>query len=204
MSDRMPVWSHRWEEYEFLPRASTDSTQISEVDLLHESARPNRRFSTFPLRSYARSQLAKSWAVWTNIPLLPSQRRTCCRLLCSGLIIAGCFTFVLIIVTTIFRPSYTNLPGHYRTLEKRCSASIYPGRGNIYNDKIFIAAALYDPGGDLLSGAWANAVLGLVDLLGPENVYLSIYENDADASAREALDDFKTKVNCMCSNMLSD
>jgi hypothetical protein len=63
---------------------------------------------------------------------------------------------------------------------------------------VFIAAAIYDPGGSLLNAAWANSVLGLVDLLGPDNVHLSIYENDADSAAKAALNRFKTNVSCKC------
>jgi hypothetical protein len=69
-----------------------------------------------------------------------------------------------------------------------------PGRGNVNKEMIFIAAALYDAVGELLNGASGHSVLGLVDLLGPDNVYLSIYENDADPAAIAALASFKSKV----------
>ncbi|KAF2815758.1 uncharacterized protein BDZ99DRAFT_565695 [Mytilinidion resinicola] len=81
-------------------------------------------------------------------------------------------------------------------LQRRCSESSKPGRGNVHNEKVFIAAALYDPGGDLVGGDWGNAVLKLVELLGPENVHLSVYENDADPSANTALDTFRDKLSC--------
>jgi hypothetical protein len=66
----------------------------------------------------------------------------------------------------------------------------------VNNEKIFIATALYDPRGALLGGDWGKAVLGLVELLGPENVHLSVYENDADAAANAALARFKDKLRC--------
>jgi hypothetical protein len=38
--------------------------------------------------------------------------------------------------------------------------------------------------------------MGLVELLGPDNVHLSVYENDADPTAKEALEQLKSKLNC--------
>jgi hypothetical protein len=107
-----------------------------------------------------------------------------------------CFIIILIFLAALFQPSHTHLPSHYKALHKRCSASPEPGRGNVNNEKLFIAAALYDPGGYLLNGAWATSVLGLVGLLGPDNVHLSIYEDDADSAAKAAFNRFKTKVSC--------
>lgn len=74
--------------------------------------------------------------------------------------------------------------------------STIPGRGNVNKEKILIAAALYDPGGDLIRGDWGKAVRGLVELLGPDNVHLSVYENDADVAANEALEQFKSTLDC--------
>lgn len=73
-----------------------------------------------------------------------------------------------------------------------------PGRANVNNEKVFIVSSIYDKEGGLVSGAWGDAVLGLVDLLGPDNVFLSIYENDADEKAQKALDEYRTRVSCMC------
>ncbi|KAL8710623.1 MAG: hypothetical protein Q9220_004847 [cf. Caloplaca sp. 1 TL-2023] len=81
-----------------------------------------------------------------------------------------------------------------RVLSKRCKESKEPGRGNIHNEKIFIAASLYDPDGTLVGGSWTRAVLDLEELLGPENVYISIYENDATQQAKDALDSMRIKV----------
>ena len=38
--------------------------------------------------------------------------------------------------------------------------------------------------------------IGLVDLLGPQNVHLSIYENDADPVTRQSLKKLEEKVDC--------
>ena len=106
------------------------------------------------------------------------------------------FTVVLVMFTFAFRPSYTHLPDHYRALQRRCAESKNPGRGNINNERIFIAAALHDPGGTLVGNDWGSAVLQLVELLGPQNVHLSIYENDADPLAKAALKSMQDKITC--------
>ena len=95
-----------------------------------------------------------------------------------------------------FFPSYSHPPPHYRDLAERATTSAEPGRANPLNEKIFIAASIYDPSGELLSGAWARAVLNLVDILGPDNVFVSIYENDPDVLAREAAADLKGRLTC--------
>ncbi|MCJ1399103.1 hypothetical protein MMC11_002305 [Xylographa trunciseda] len=55
---------------------------------------------------------------------------------------------------------------------------------------------LYDSHGYLASGLWGQAILDLIDLLGHENVFLSIYENDSGEEGAAALNDFKTRVRC--------
>ncbi|KAL3444772.1 cryptococcal mannosyltransferase 1-domain-containing protein [Aspergillus insuetus] len=75
-------------------------------------------------------------------------------------------------------PSYTHPPAHYTSLRRQVSQSEHPGRGNIRNEKVFIAASLYDPSGELARGAWGFSILQLITLLGEENVFLSIYENE--------------------------
>ena len=106
------------------------------------------------------------------------------------------FIAVLVMFTFAFRPSYTYLPDHYLALQKKCVESKEPGRGNINNERIFITAALHDPGGALVGKDWGSAVLQLVELLGPQNVYLSIYENDADPRAKAALENMQNKITC--------
>lgn len=36
----------------------------------------------------------------------------------------------------------------------------------------------------------------LVELLGPSNIHLSVYENDADPEAKAALEDMAKKITC--------
>jgi len=96
-----------------------------------------------------------------------------------------------------FFPSYTHEPEQYKALRRRIAASDVPGRANVNNEKIFVVSSIYDEQGELVSGAWGDAILGLVDLLGPDNVFLSIYENDADDKAQEQLDLYRSRVTCM-------
>jgi hypothetical protein len=42
-----------------------------------------------------------------------------------------------------------------------------------------------------------------VELLGPENVHISVYENDADTAANVALASFKDKLECQLPSILS-
>ena len=113
------------------------------------------------------------------------------------------FTFIVLITILgfTFFPSYTHLPPHYAQLRQRASTSSAPSAGNPQGQKIFIAASLYDPEGNLGSGAWANKVLELIHLLGPENTYLSIYENDSGPKGRAAVTSLGDRVPCQHSLM---
>ena len=110
----------------------------------------------------------------------------------------GISIIILITFTAAFRPSYTHPPDHYRTLQKRCEASREPGRGNMNDEKVYIAATLYDPDGKLVQGDWGSAVVQLIELLGPQNVHLSLYGNDVSTEAKAALKSMKDKVQCRC------
>ncbi|KAF1961690.1 hypothetical protein CC80DRAFT_401759 [Byssothecium circinans] len=103
--------------------------------------------------------------------------------------------FLVLIAGTLF-PSYTHRPAHYNELRQRAIRTNFPGRANINNEKIFIAASIYEEEGKLTSGAWGRSVLELVHLLGPQNVYLSLYENDADRLTKESLARFEKNVTC--------
>lgn len=102
----------------------------------------------------------------------------------------------LVLATALFRPSYNNPPEHYGALLKRVLASDQHGRGNVNNEKIFIAASLYDGDGTLVDGAWGRNVLNLIDLLGHSDVFLSLYENGNSPNTRAALKRFEKKVRC--------
>lgn len=106
------------------------------------------------------------------------------------------FCLALLVFAGIFVPSYTHLPPHYTALRDRVKQNWESGSANINKEKIFIAASIFDPGGDLAQGPWAENILQLVHILGPENVYLSIYENDSGTAALEALAALERKVPC--------
>ncbi|KAF3392862.1 hypothetical protein F1880_008612 [Penicillium rolfsii] len=103
---------------------------------------------------------------------------------------------VLVCLTGLFWPSYTHLPPHYETLRNQVQSSGSPGRGNIHNQKIFIAAALYDPEGTVVNGKWGDAILQLIELLGDQNVFLSIYENNSGQKGENALQALADRVTC--------
>lgn len=104
---------------------------------------------------------------------------------------------IWIAIVIVFFPSYSQPPQRYYDLRKRAQGSYKPGRGNVNNEKVFIAASLNDPDGSIVNGAWGTAVAELVRLLDPKNVYLSVYENDASKEAVEALDKLRDRVECM-------
>ncbi|MCJ1482247.1 hypothetical protein MMC06_002410 [Schaereria dolodes] len=96
----------------------------------------------------------------------------------------------------MLQPSYTKLPPHYQSLRGRAIGSGESGRANPLDEKVFIAISLYDKGGRLMNGAWGQSILDLVDILGEDNVFLSIYENDGGVDAEAALHDFGAKLKC--------
>lgn len=106
------------------------------------------------------------------------------------------FCLALLVFAGIFVPSYTHLPPHYVALRDRVKQNWESGSANINKEKVFIAASIFDPGGELAQGAWAQNILQLVHILGPENVYLSIYENDSGTKALEALAALEREVPC--------
>ncbi|MCJ1258740.1 hypothetical protein MMC24_006573 [Lignoscripta atroalba] len=122
--------------------------------------------------------------------------RALSRRLCLIFQVILCILIVLFLFAAILRPSYTRLPSHYEALRARALGSGESGRANPSKEKVFIAISLYDKGGHLVNGAWGQSVLNLINLLGEDNVFLSIYENDGGAEAERALNDFESKLRC--------
>ncbi|GKZ67222.1 hypothetical protein AnigIFM50267_001489 [Aspergillus niger] len=123
-------------------------------------------------------------------------RRSLFRRICNYFYAVIGIIFLLIVLTSIFRPSYTRPPPHYLSLRNAVSQSTKSGRGNIRNEKVFIAASLYDPDGELARGHWGDSVLELIDLLGEDNVFLSIYENDSGRDGESALQELADRTTC--------
>jgi hypothetical protein len=104
------------------------------------------------------------------------------------------FLIVISVIRAIIFPSYQHPPAHYQVLSDAVSGSILPGRGNPNKEKIFIAANILQE--DLIRGPWGDSVLELIELLGPDNVFLSIYENDSGSGTVNALKELRSKVTC--------
>ncbi|OCL00408.1 glycosyltransferase family 69 protein [Cenococcum geophilum 1.58] len=188
----------RSEEYELLPRVSSDSIRSSSNSDLehHGSTTTNIHHLRLPAWLCIRLPLRPARALYTKLSGPRGPRRPLVRGICWMIAAILCVIILLVVFTAAFRPSYTHLPDHYGALQRRCRESHEPGRGNINNEKVFIAATLYDPKGLLVGGDWGSAVLKLVELLGPENVYLSVYENDADPLAKASLETLEKRLTC--------
>ncbi|KAF2803622.1 uncharacterized protein BDZ99DRAFT_512056 [Mytilinidion resinicola] len=183
--------------YELLPRNSSDS---SDRHGFEEPAYAYRSLpailSWLPFFRTGRQPTSAKGATAYRFPR-PRRHRGCLfRSVYWALIVLPYFLIGLVLFVAAFIPSYTHRPAHYNELRARSEASSEPGRANINQEKVFIAASVYDEDGMLAGGAWGDAIIGLVDLLGPENVYLSVYENDPDPGSKKALEDFEKRVTC--------
>ena len=199
------IW--RSQEYELLDsgRASSDSSGFGTCS---DRERDFENDTTRKFDSQSIQSLSPSWRFWTLRIALQTcqrlrrrrhrrpQRRQC--LFWTAWVVASIPWVLVFLVyfTAIFLPSYTNWPEHYRVLERRCKNSTQPGRGNPNNEKVFLAASIYDHNGTLLAGRWGNAVAELVQLLGPQNVHLSVYENDPNDAAKASLAKLGSQLNC--------
>jgi hypothetical protein len=180
MTKTLPMEAH-----ELLPRHSGAFSDIDSEYFLEDHDYTSPSFGPLQ-RLYSFSKLYRRQR--------PRQKYK--QLLCWALVtILSAVTF-LVLFTVVFLPSYTHLPEHYQVLKRNCQASQIPGRGNVGNEKVFIAATLQDRDGLLLGGEWGAAIVELVQLLGPENVHLSIYENDASNLAQDSLHGLGKHLNC--------
>lgn len=192
------------EDHELLPTSlaglddfddAQDDTNSTHL-LTGKSVFPERSFKRSPLdyvlsRSFRHRYLTHR----SSTAPRPSRRRSLVRnfTICAYALLAA--LLAITVVGGTFFPSYTVPPQHYIDLRDRVTLAHGQG-GNIGNKKVFIAASLYDPGGKLTGGRWAENVLQLIDLLGPDNTYLSIYENDSGVGGKDALDGFRERVPC--------
>ncbi|KAI9045074.1 glycosyltransferase family 69 protein [Aspergillus affinis] len=195
------------DEYELEVRSSIDSQgtfNLDEADFESQvPPRPRRLLRRVPLLSRL---FASTYSGYRRLkpsrPLfLTSSRPGCYRRLllrrsCFYLHAVAGIILALVILTSIFRPSYTRPPSHYSTLEDAISQSKISGRGNVRNERVFIAASLYDRDGELARGPWGSGILELIDILGEDNVFLSIYENDSGPEGKNALQELEGQVPC--------
>lgn len=131
-----------------------------------------------------------------NMTMNSHRNRLCTRGRWLYLALIPTIASIVVITTAILVPSYHHPPDHYKELHERTINSGESGRANINKEKVFIATSLYEGQGDLVLGSWVRSVLELVDILGPENVFLSLYKNDPDPHAKTALDNFSSLVKC--------
>lgn len=124
----------------------------------------------------------------------PRRRRSLFCRIAQLIALAPYILLSMIVLYGVFFPSYTRPPLRYSELRHRVQE--LGQSANVHNEKIFIAASLYDHEGELMSGQWAQSVQHLIAILGPDNVYLSIYENDPDQKAQAALDSFSRNITC--------
>ncbi|KAJ4363511.1 hypothetical protein N0V83_009806 [Neocucurbitaria cava] len=188
-------------EYELLPRAS-DEADDDVLALRRTSSQPSW-LNRLACRIPGVDKLSDR-AIYTHYVTPRRRKRSVIRLIYWSIFSVPYILLVLVLVAGIFFPSYTTRPAHYTELRQRALKTTTPGRGNPYNEKVFIAAALSEEKGHLTSGAWGRAVLHLVDLLGPENVYLSLYEDNTDAETKLSLTEFRRKTNCNASIVYED
>jgi Cryptococcal mannosyltransferase 1 len=199
------------EEYELTRETSGESHGISdtanedeaETQLLPQPAQPLE--TSRSLTSILGALVPLTWRRRRPGRLPRTRRphrtryRTCFRGSAFRKLIHFLYAFLIVLLSTIiagavFYPSYTHLPRHYQELRELVKSSSQPGRGNPRHEKIFIAASVRDRHGRLAKGVWAEKILELVELLGPDNVFLSIYENDAGAVGQAALQELDGRL----------
>jgi hypothetical protein len=184
---------HAANDYELLPRDSLDE-EAKHYPELHAPSPSwiSRVASTLRITNFSNR------AVYAHYVTPRRRKRSVLRLVYWSIFSIPYFLVFLVLFVGIFFPSYTVRPAHYNVLRQRALESDEPGRANPYQEKVFITAALYEEKGNLASGAWGTAVLKLIDLLGPENVHLSVYEDNPDLKTKQALVEFRQKVPCEC------
>ncbi|KAK5122314.1 hypothetical protein LTR85_004225 [Meristemomyces frigidus] len=134
-----------------------------------------------------------------------TRRSTFPRRIAQGLFLCLCIVPGLLGIFGVFLPSYSHPPQRYTALRRRVNETPdQTGRANVNNITVFIAAALFDADGELVSGDWGRSVTGLIHILGPENVHLSVYENDADERSTAALYEFEKRLSCNSSIVVEE
>ncbi|KAL4806435.1 cryptococcal mannosyltransferase 1-domain-containing protein [Aspergillus unguis] len=194
------------DEYELDERSSVDSQgtfNLDEADFesqsvpsrsksFHRTSLLSRIFGSAYSSGYRQLNSSKPLRASTR----PNLRRCLNSRACFYLQVFFGIIFALLFLATTFFPSYSRPPTHYNALRDAVYDSKKPGRGNPRNEKIYIAASLYDRRGDIAGGQWGQDVLHLIELLGAENVYLSIYENNSGSAGAGALHDLEAKAPC--------
>ncbi|OQN97964.1 hypothetical protein B0A48_16269 [Cryoendolithus antarcticus] len=167
--------------------------ELEEEPLDHEKhpkvLRVRARRWTLPWRRRPRRKTGSTAAYFSMAP--GRRRRGWAVRAVQCLMLLPYLVGILVLVTGLFFPSYSHPPKQYVALRSRIEGSDKSGRGNPNNEKVFVATSLYDHEGELLGGKWGENLKELVEVLGEDNVFLSIYENDPDDGAEAALLDYE-------------
>ena len=77
-------------------------------------------------------------------------------------------------------------------------------RGAFLARRILLATGVEDlmPPIEGFAECWGKSVLQLIDLLGPDNVHLSIYEDNPSEAALQSLASFRHNVTCKTNHRL--
>jgi ZIP family zinc transporter len=180
------------QRYELLPRESSDDEQAFKASTAVPGSSNSSWLNRLSSRFHGVDKLSER-AVYTHFVTPRRRKRSILRLVYWSVFAVPYILLFLVLFTGIFFPSYTVRPAHYNDLRQR---AIRHGRANPHNETVFIAASLAEKKGDLTSGAWGKEVLQLVDLLGHENVHLSIYEDNPDPQTKRSLAAFREMVKC--------
>ncbi|KIW07246.1 uncharacterized protein PV09_02102 [Verruconis gallopava] len=162
---------------------SVELLEVPDVELAckayasHHRSRSNSSLSSL-------SSIISSFAPGTHGYIRAASPRSRVRLARRVVHVALLALALWIFVTPIINPSYTHRPYHYSGM-------------NLRREKVFIAANIIDE--ELIRGPWGESVEALVELLGEDNVFLSIYENDSGPGTKAALRDLAAKVKCRTS-----
>ncbi|KAI1978286.1 hypothetical protein LOZ53_003003 [Ophidiomyces ophidiicola] len=193
---------------EYTPFLRRAPTRDSLPDALATKQQPSRRdprnyaslcrFLTYPIWRFLHQGKA-----WLQCNLLnPGKRRSrgrsrihilLVRLVKATIISSFFFAFISILEGIIY-PSYQHPPKHYETLRDKITSFSHSGRGNEHNEKIFIAANIVNE--RLIRGSWGDALLELVGILGEENVFVSIFENDSGPGTSAVLNELRARLPC--------
>lgn len=163
------------------------STESADHDTLlgHVTGPGRQHKSSWPPQRLPQLNRPSSTVVYIISSICTAVRLTFCLLLALA---------VCSVLNGVLRPSYSNPPSHYRSLENKVRASHFPGRGNPHHDKVYVASNIINE--HLIRGPWGRSLLSLIDLLGEENVFVSIYENDSGNATIAALQNLRDVLPC--------
>ncbi|OAA67387.1 Mannosyltransferase 1, CMT1 [Cordyceps fumosorosea ARSEF 2679] len=198
-----------------MPSPETDESEpflaanFLETPIPLEEATPEPRRNTFTARSYnksatrSRSPLVAATAPLGSLGCCAARylrRQIRCSIPRQLIVLLKLYLLsvaILLFSVLVIFPSHTSPPSQYQNLEQRCGGPLpEAGCANLHQEKIFIVASMYDKDGELLGGQWGQQLLDLVHIIGPENAFVSIYENNNAPAGTAALINFRRRLLC--------